>query len=114
MIDIQDELRRLADARPDIAAFFRQHVTTPGGMAALELLLTQRAIARESLYERQNGHGGHDTVLRYHPVVLANQLCTIAGVTHLTPYEPEWVQERKAVDDSNTRHPFIREAGSGA
>ena len=114
-MDISKELHRLASSRPDVAQFFIAHLHTPGAMAALELLLEQRALARECVYERANGRGGHDTNLRFHPVVLASHLCRIAGVQHRTPFDDAYIEERRAVDLANTTcHPTQREAGSGA
>lgn len=98
MIDYQKEVARLVSTHPDVVRFFQQARGIDGCDMVLAMMLEQRGRAIQCLRVQHTVDGGVH-MPRYHPGVLTRELAAIAGCTHLTNHDAQWLDNMKQKED---------------
>lgn len=92
MIDLNAGIGRLATTNPDVLRFFQQASGIPGYSDALVMLVEARERALQCLKVRPHAAGSYH-LARFNGHVVTRELAAIAGVTHLTTYTTEQLDQ---------------------
>lgn len=98
MIDLKAGIGRLATTNPEVLRFFQQASSIPGYSDALVMLIEGRERALSCLKVRPHA-GGSYHLARFNGHLITRELAAIAGVTHLTSYTTEQLDQMQLFEE---------------